>query len=151
MPIVVERLKNAENLTATDRSYLLKVYQHEPAAVWQTAQPTANNAEEFVDLTFANPDQVLYAARFNSNYIAAAVISHADPTKETTLHALCVRDLTRRRGVGKQLLKEIAKLVDTSILCMTPDDNLPLALTLKAAGFIEAGERRLMLTREHSS
>ena len=133
MPIVVEKITGKQDLANADWPYLLKVYQSESSPLWQSVQPNATTAEQFLSDSLAHPTQHLYAARFNSNYIAAAIVD----TDSGNIHAICVRDITRRRGVGKQMLVEIEKVTVSPLRCLAPATNIALVGTLKAAGFIE--------------
>jgi len=63
----------------------------------------ANSATAFVSHILADPQQELYCGLFNERLIAAAVITKADTFWD--ISHLCVRKITRRRGVGSRLLQ----------------------------------------------
>lgn len=50
-------------------------------------------------------NQRIYAARFNGRLLAAVRVTLNN--KKGMLDSLCVRDVTRRRGVGRYLLEEM--------------------------------------------
>jgi len=53
------------------------------------------------------PDKLFFVTLFNARHLGAVQV---DVTQECALLSLlCVRDITRRRGVGKNLLREVEK------------------------------------------
>lgn len=52
-----------------------------------------------------------YVSMFNERHIAAVKVQ-LNATK-ATLSQLCIRDLTRRRGIGKNMLKEVEAMLIT--------------------------------------
>lgn len=76
--------------------------------------------QQYVDLYKIWPDQnpallakqletgqQFYAARFNERLLGAAKITVSGPS--ATVHDFCIREVTRRRGVGSYLLDEICQ------------------------------------------
>jgi len=55
----------------------------------------------------SQPSQRLFMTMFNERHIGALKVSIVD--NKATLSALSIREITRRRGVGKNLLKQVEK------------------------------------------
>ena len=79
----------------------------------------------------------IYAARFNERLLAAVCVT-LDGT-EGELSALCVREVTRRRGVGQYLVEEVLqrnpeigrwRMADTGI-----EDQRVMSAFMQALGF----------------
>ncbi|MFY0729552.1 aspartate 1-decarboxylase autocleavage activator PanM [Pseudomonas sp. NFX15] len=118
MPIIVEPLHQA---TAQDRQDLQKIYADAPD--WLFA-PFCGDAQ-LIDQCLR--DGSLIAGRFNDRLLGAARLQrHQDAWH---LSQLCVRKITRRRGVAERLVAEALKLATQS--------GLPLRL-LAPAGHLEA-------------
>ncbi|MBT2297228.1 aspartate 1-decarboxylase autocleavage activator PanM [Pseudomonas fluorescens] len=99
MPIVVEQLNDA---TCQDRQDLHKIYQDAPAWLF----------EPFTDGTHlihtCLEDGALIAARFNDRLLGAARLQrHTDVWQ---LSQMCVRNVTRRRGVAERLVSEVRRM-----------------------------------------
>ena len=99
MPIVVEQLNDA---TCRDLQNLHKIYQDAPAWLF----------EPFIDGTqlirTCLEDGALIAARFNDRLLGAARLQrHQDVWH---LSQMCVRNITRRRGVAERLVSEARKM-----------------------------------------
>ena len=56
-----------------------------------------------------SPDTHLFCGKFNGRWIASALITETNTSKLITIRYFCVREATRRRGVGTQLMEEIIK------------------------------------------
>ena len=99
MPIVVESIHSA---TSQDHEDLQKIYRDAPD--WLLA-PYAD-AQTLIENHLA--DGSVLAARFNDRLLGAARLQR----QETTWHLsqLCVRKLTRRRGVAERLVVEAQKM-----------------------------------------
>ncbi len=65
------------------------------AKIWPQADANALDVDE---------NHRIYAARFNERLLGAVRVTLLGD--EAALSALCVREITRRRGVGKYLLEE---------------------------------------------
>ncbi|TWH71398.1 acetyltransferase (GNAT) family protein [Azomonas agilis] len=100
MPVVVELL--GPNLTEQDRQDLLKIYADAPEGLLTSEQSITTLIEQASQATH------LLGARFNSRLLGAAVLK--PEATHWTLSHLCVRALTRRRGVGSRLLDEATRL-----------------------------------------
>lgn len=56
----------------------------------------------------ALPDQAMfYLATFNDKAVALAWLQHHKAQQTTQLDFIAVRDITRRRGIGQELLRQI--------------------------------------------
>ena len=99
MPVVVETLNNPSE---QDRGDLAKIYADAPE--WLLA-PYANAAE----LVQRGLDEgLLVAGRFNDRLLGAALVVRGE--SYWRLSHLCVRQVTRHRGVGRRLVEEVARL-----------------------------------------
>ncbi|MCF6751643.1 MULTISPECIES: acetyl-CoA sensor PanZ family protein [Stutzerimonas stutzeri group] len=99
MPVYVETVTQP---SPQDRSDLAKIYADAPA--WLLT-PHAS-AEALIESALA--DGSLIAGRFNDRLLGAAVLQRGDSVWR--LSHLCVRKLTRQRGVGRRLLEETQRL-----------------------------------------
>lgn len=99
MPVYVETVTQP---SPQDRSDLAKIYADAPA--WLLT-PHAS-AEALIESALA--DGSLIAGRFNDRLLGAAVLQRGDSAWR--LSHLCVRKLTRQRGVGRRLLEETQRL-----------------------------------------
>jgi ribosomal protein S18 acetylase RimI-like enzyme len=118
MPIVVEHLEQA---THQDQQDLKKIYRDAPAWLFapfsDATQLIAGCLEE----------GSLIAARFNDRLLGAARLQrHQNAWR---LSHLCVRNITRRRGVAERLVSEARR--------MAQQDNAELRLQAPA-GHLEA-------------
>ncbi|AJJ10014.1 hypothetical protein CH64_2819 [Yersinia rohdei] len=86
MKLTIERLTT---LTHQDLIDLAKIWPEEQPSVWQT---------------WINAGKPLFAARFNERLLGAVKVEVDGQQAE--LQDLCVREVTRRRGVGLYLLEE---------------------------------------------
>jgi ribosomal protein S18 acetylase RimI-like enzyme len=118
MPIIVEPLNQA---TAQDRQDLQKIYRDAPD--WLFA-PFSGEAQLIEDCL---RDGTLIAGRFNDRLLGAARLQrHQDAWH---LSQICVRKITRRRGVAERLVAEAQK--------MAAQSGMTLRL-LAPAGHLEA-------------
>ena len=118
MPVYVEFVRQP---SAQDRSDLAKVYTDAPA--WLLA-PHAD-ADALIAAGIASGR--LIAGRFNDRLLGAALLEQgADCWR---LSHLCVRQITRQRGVGRRLLDESQRLASAA--------GLPLHLAAPA-GHLES-------------
>ncbi len=95
MPVYVESVTQPSPQDLTD---LAKIYADAPE--WLLT-PYAS-AEALIEAALA--DGSLVAGRFNDRLLGAALLKRDAETWQ--LSHLCVRKITRRRGVGKRLLEE---------------------------------------------
>ncbi|MBB3241528.1 ribosomal protein S18 acetylase RimI-like enzyme [Pseudomonas sp. Tn43] len=128
MPIVVELLNEA---TYQDQQDLQKIYRDAPH--WLFA-PFTGDRQLIEDCL---RDGSLIAGRFNDRLLGAARLQrHQDVWH---LSHLCVRKITRRRGVAERLVSEAQKMASTSgatLRLLAPAGHLEaqaLAAKLKVA------------------
>ncbi|AHL77316.1 acetyltransferase [Stutzerimonas stutzeri] len=99
MPVFVETVTEPSQ---QDRIDLMKIYADAPH--WLLA-PYAD-AAALIEAGLA--DRSLIAGRFNDRLLGAALLQRGAP--HWRLSHLCVRKITRRRGVGKRILDECRRL-----------------------------------------
>ncbi|TFB41557.1 acetyl-CoA sensor PanZ family protein [Pseudomonas sp. F01002] len=103
MPIIVEPLNEA---TYQDQQDLQKIYRDAPD--WLFA-PFAGDLQLIESCLL---DGSLIAGRFNDRLLGAARLQrHSDAWR---LSQLCVRKITRRRGVAERLVNEAQKMASQS-------------------------------------
>lgn len=67
--------------------------------------PTETLTEQVIQQSLSEPCIRLFITMFNERHIGAVkVVTEA---KKAMLSQLCIREITRRRGIGKNLLKQI--------------------------------------------
>ena len=103
MPVFVEAVTEP---SPQDRIDLAKIYADAPS--WLLA-PYAD-AAALIEAGLA--DRSLIAGRFNDRLLGAALLQRGAP--HWRLSHLCVRKITRRRGVGKRILEECRRLAAES-------------------------------------
>lgn len=99
MPVYVEYVRQP---SAQDRSDLSKVYADAPA--WLLAPHASVEALIEAGMTAGT----LIAGRFNDRLLGAALLEQGAACWR--LSHLCVRQITRQRGVGRRLLDESQRL-----------------------------------------
>jgi len=99
MPVYVESVTQPSPQDLTD---LAKIYADAPE--WLLT-PYAS-AEALIEAALA--DGSLIAGRFNDRLLGAALLRRGD--EAWRLSHLCVRKVTRKRGVGRRLLEETQRL-----------------------------------------
>jgi GNAT superfamily N-acetyltransferase len=99
MPVAVEILSSPSE---QDHADLAKIYADAPD--WLLA-PYAS-AAELIQQGLA--DERLVVGRFNDRLLGAALVARLD--EGWRLSHLCVRQVTRQRGVGRRLVEETARL-----------------------------------------
>lgn len=99
MPVFVETVTDPSQ---QDRIDLAKIFADAPA--WLLA-PHAD-AAALIEAGLA--DNSLIAGRFNDRLLGAGLLQRGEP--HWRLSHLCVRKITRRRGVGKRILEESLRL-----------------------------------------
>ncbi|MCL6704347.1 aspartate 1-decarboxylase autocleavage activator PanM [Pseudomonas sp. T1.Ur] len=118
MPIVVEHLEQA---THQDQQDLQKIYRDAPAWLFEPFNDATQLVGECLE------EGSLIAARFNDRLLGAARLQrHQNAWR---LSHLCVRNITRRRGVAERLVSEARR--------MAQQDNAELRLQAPA-GHLEA-------------
>lgn len=103
MPVFVEAVTEP---SPQDRIDLAKIYADAPN--WLLA-PYAD-AAALIEAGLA--ERSLIAGRFNDRLLGAALLQRGTP--HWRLSHLCVRKITRRRGVGKRILEECRRLAAES-------------------------------------
>lgn len=88
MKLTIERLTT---LTPDDCLDLAKIWPGENQAAWQS---------------WLNQGHALFAARFNERLLGAVKVKADVQAGIASLHDLCVREITRRRGVGLYLVED---------------------------------------------
>ncbi|MBJ2347714.1 MULTISPECIES: aspartate 1-decarboxylase autocleavage activator PanM [Pseudomonas] len=118
MPIVVEHLEQA---TQQDQQDLQKIYRDAPAWLFEPFSDATQLIARCLE------EGSLIAARFNDRLLGAARLQrHQNAWR---LSHLCVRNITRRRGVAERLVSEARR--------MALQDNAELRLQAPA-GHLEA-------------
>ena len=116
MPIIVEPLNEA---TYQDQQDLQKIYRDAPGWLF------APFAGDFQLIEACLLDGSLIAGRFNDRLLGAARLQrHSDVWH---LSQLCVRKITRRRGVAERLVNEAQKMASQSgatLRLLAPAGNL---------------------------
>ncbi|MCY1424033.1 PanD regulatory factor [compost metagenome] len=103
MPVVVEILTEP---TQQDLVDLQKIYHDAPQ--WLFAPYP--DGQGLIDACLG--DATLVAARFNDRLLGAARLQRQDSVSH--ISHLCVRKVTRRRGVGERLINESQKIAEQS-------------------------------------
>lgn len=99
MPVYFE---SAEQPSAQDLADLEKIYADAPSWLF------APHADTAALLKYALKHKLLVSARFNGRLLGAALLEK-HPERWLLSH-LCVRELTRNRGVARRLLQEASRL-----------------------------------------
>ncbi|MBU2713085.1 acetyl-CoA sensor PanZ family protein [Zooshikella harenae] len=107
MPITVEIL---DFPSEQDREDLTKIYLDAPD--WMLCDYETHHAisqvKQFVQSVIEQPLTHFIGARFNDRLVGAAVVEQLE--HDWHIRSICVRKVTRRRGVGKRLHTEINRL-----------------------------------------
>jgi len=106
-----------------DRADLLKVLADWPETL--PALLTGNDANAFLDSLLADDRQHVLGGRFNGHLIAFIWLEQ-DDEHCSHLRALCVRKLTRGRGVGERLLTLLGEQLDKEGRTLVCDLAIPL-------------------------
>ncbi|WP_434340251.1 aspartate 1-decarboxylase autocleavage activator PanM [Motilimonas cestriensis] len=110
---------------------LKKIY----ASVWPQNQLTDAALNSLIE----QQQPSLYVAMFNERHIAAALLNIVGST--ANLSHFTVRDLTRRRGVGKYLLTQLELIAKaqgaTTIMTTLNEQEQPFSGFLVAMGYEE--------------
>ncbi|WP_347903310.1 acetyl-CoA sensor PanZ family protein [Pseudomonas purpurea] len=116
MPIVVESLNQA---TLQDQQDLQKIYRDAPQWLLAPFADDLQLIENFLG------DGSLIAGRFNDRLLGAARLQRQQDV--WTLSHLCVRKITRRRGVAERLVnqaQEMASQCGATLRLLAPDGHL---------------------------
>ena len=95
---------------------LAKIYQH--------YLPTEKLSSQALQALVEDEQAQLYVSLFNARHLAAVQVKVND--HQALLSLFCVRDITRRRGLGKNLLHEVEKQLKAEgiRLIKMPLDNI---------------------------
>ena len=118
MKLTIERLKN---FTHQDLIDLAKIWPEQQQASW---------------LQWINDGNPLFAARFNERLLGAVKIRVDDQQAE--IEDLCVREVTRRRGVGLYLIEETLRQLAQVKHWQLKDDQVTIANREAVDGFMHA-------------
>jgi hypothetical protein len=127
MPILIE---NLHQVSPPDLADLQKIYADAPAALLNH-----KTAEALVNDCLDSEHGFFIAGRFNSKLVAAIQAREIDDA--IILNALCVRHITRRRGIARRLIETLP--VHKNLYCL--NSVQVLTPVLKAQGFSK-GEYR---------
>ena len=100
MPVIVEHLTR---LAPEDRVDIEKIRNDAPE--WL---PTDKSIDEWLK----QPNQKLFAGRFNDRLIVAALVT--EEKNQWNLTWLCVREVTRNRCVGQRIVSELERIAGES-------------------------------------
>lgn len=141
MPVFLDTVQAP---TAQQRSDLLKALADWPETL-PLLHPADADREAWLDALLDDPNQHLFAGRFNDRWLAAAWLEQTETTR-CELRALCVRAITRRRGVGERVLKLLCQWLDErqlSLHCALPV-TLPTRAWFGQYGFRADGNGHLV-------
>lgn len=121
MPVQLQQITELDQADAAD---LKKVYAD---------QNFGDDIEQWAKQRLKE-DFLLFAGRFNGAILGAVWIIPTD--NQWQIKALCVRDITRRRGVARQMMTLLIKEAEKRSLTLRCDHTfLPLAALLAELGF----------------
>ncbi|MCE2594737.1 aspartate 1-decarboxylase autocleavage activator PanM [Motilimonas cestriensis] len=107
--------------------------------IYASAWPELQLTDLALNSLIAQKSPSLYVAMFNERHIAAALLSIEGNT--ANLSQFTVRDLTRRRGVGKYLLTQLELIAKaqgaTTIATTLNEQEQPFSGFLVAMGYQE--------------
>ncbi len=103
MPVTVEEICQPSGQDLED---LQKIYEDAPSWMLEDWKSVSHSQaiQALIESTNNNPEQCLFAARFNTRLLGAVLVDKQDDY--WLLHRLCVRNLTRSRGVGGRLIEQ---------------------------------------------
>jgi ribosomal protein S18 acetylase RimI-like enzyme len=116
MPVILEHLTD---LSADDRSDLIKLYQDYPSPPTHPSHVEKSpdkDPQHWISNNLSN-GLLLFAGRFNGRLLCA-VWAKPSPSGWQLLH-LCVRSVTRRRGVARQLLTLLSQYADARHIALS--------------------------------
>lgn len=123
MPVLVESLAQADGQDLED---LLRLYADAPPGF------LAPHADTRALLAHGLASGTLLAGRFNGRLLGAALLERTGD--RWRLSHLCVRRLTRRRGVATRLLEDAMQAAQAAgaVLCLGAAPDCPVAQALAA-------------------
>ena len=126
MPVVLQPVTAPSEQDLLD---LGKIYNDYPSDLqWPELQQQLEN----------QPETTLYGALFNGRLIGALTVTDQGDSAE--LDHLCVRSVTRRRGVGREMIRQLlTKTAFASFTLHTDSNNEALQAFLNHTGFQQNG------------
>lgn len=128
------------------RADLEKIYS-EAEPLRRTLQGQELEAPHFIDTALQDRCNWFAAALFNDHLIGAVLVSSLP--EEWQLRHLCVRQVTRRRGVGSRLMALVAERGrEKGLRICVPDENLTHAdqmLVRRLGYFLDASSGHFIL------
>ncbi len=134
MPIITEVVNTPDEQDLTD---LLKIVRDDPALPSLDEQ----NLQIWLSDRLADPLLQLYAARFNDRLLAALWLRHDKRVNNDGTHQLehlCVREITRNRGVANKFMLDIVQIADQQnwrLNVLLSEENTALGKWLQTLGF----------------
>lgn len=146
MPVLLQTLHDTSDPALLEQ--LSKIYHDaEPERLQQSGQENVA-VEDFIRNVLTDETRSFYCALFNERLIGALVIHKPGDDAQWAMSHLCVRKVTRRRGVGSRLLAltlQAAKDEGTALIApadalMTPDhiilQRMGYQLTEQSDGYL---------------
>ncbi|HNL24306.1 MAG TPA: acetyl-CoA sensor PanZ family protein, partial [Pseudomonadales bacterium] len=127
MPVLLEQLVTP---SAQDVADLIKIYHDDPGFAGQDEARIQRFVEERLQT------HSLYGGRFNGRLLAAMVVDRQSTPWRMEL--LCVRSLTRRRGVARRMMELIeaeAATAGQGLIATIPTGDATLLQLARKAGF----------------
>lgn len=126
MPVFINAIE--PTASAQDRQDLLKTLADWPETL-PALVPAGADPAAWLESVLADPQQRLFGGRFNGRLIALVLLEQKAPDC-AELRALCVRKLTRGRGVGERLLTLLGEMLDREQVRL--ECHLPVTLPTRA-------------------
>lgn len=93
--------------------------------IYQNYLPQEKLTHSALQTLIENEQAQLYVSLFNARHLASVQVKVND--HQAFLNLLCVRDITRRRGLGKNLLHEVEKQLKAEGICIIKMDIKKIA------------------------
>ncbi len=124
MPVTIEAIHQPSGQDLEDLQRIYEDAPHWMLEDWQSPDH-AIAIKGLLESVEKSSSRQLFAARFNSRLLGAVLVDEENDA--WLLHRLCVRNLTRNRGVGSRLLGqvvEMARKTQKSIRLHDPERQL---------------------------
>jgi len=121
---------------------LQKLYQD----YFNEQQLTISSLERIIN----TPNKQFFVTLFNARHLGAVEVESQGNIAQ--LNLLCIRDITRRRGVGKNLLREVEKqlkgidIIELSLSEVKESEQEGMTLFMQACGY-QLTENKLIKKR----
>jgi len=110
--------------------------------IYQNHLPQEKLTSKALQALVEDEQAELYVSLFNARHLAAVQVKVKN--HQAFLNLLCVRDITRRRGLGKNLLHEVEKqlkaegigIVKMDLNKTTEDEKEGLSLFMSDSGYL---------------